>query len=595
MKSGATHTRIVRELLRDMKKTIFVKIFLGYFVIILIITALMFLFSFRVIKAHYTDTLRTDLVRLGTSLQARIVQHIDEGQITRLQELVRTLGEETQTRFTVIYPDGRVVADSEEDPDLMENHRTRPEIIRAIKGHVGSSIRLSTTVEEEMLYVAMPLEKDGQNLGVIRMSLFLKDINSLLNRLKKEMAVIAAVLLGISLIATALLARSLSRPVRQLGAAASRVASGDYSARVFLKRRDELKDLADSFNYMTDQIKTAFDELSRQKEELNSIISSLQEGLIVLDKEGKIVLNNRSFQSIIDEPRSTGRYYWEVIREPQFGEWIDRITAQRRNIIEEIQLGEKIFLCSAAFVESREGVVVIFHDITRMKNLDKIKKDFVVNISHELRTPLTAIKGFAETLEEEEKDQDHLRYLDIIKRHTDRLIRIVNDLLLLSELEERGDILEIEPVDVHRLIENIMRMFEQRLQKKGLSARVETEGTVPLLSADPYRLEQLFINLIDNAIKYTEKGGVTVQLTGFQQGARVKIQDTGIGISKEHLTRIFERFYVTDKSHSKRLGGTGLGLSIVKRIVLLHNGDISADSQPGRGTTFTITLPQRQS
>jgi len=577
-----------------MRRSIFLKIFLRYLAVCIILLAVMLFFSFRTIRDHYTHTLSDDLTDVGHALRLKVAPHVRRGEEECLRRLVNDLGAEIETRITVIDPRGVVLADSERDPETMENHRTRPEIVQAMKGRRGVSIRYSRTVEEEMLYVALPLTEDGATPGVLRLSLFLSDTNRLINRLRHRIALIAGISALIALAAAFLFARGISRPIGDLSLASSRVASGDFEARVFLKKEDSLKELADSFNYMTDQMKTGFDQLSRQKEELNSIISSLQEGLIVLDKDGKIVLNNRSFTNLVGEPRVAGRYYWEVIREPQFGEWIGRITARRRNIIEEIQLAEKVFLCSTAFLESREGVVVIFHDITKMKDLDKIKKDFVVNISHELRTPLTAIKGFAETLEEEEKDQDHLKYLDIIKRHTDRLIRIVSDLLLLSELEERGDILEIEAVDVHRLIENIMRMFEQRLQNKGLSARVETGGTVPLLSADPYRLEQLFINLIDNAIKYTEKGGITVRLETFQEGVRVIIRDTGIGISPEHLSRIFERFYVTDKSRSKRLGGTGLGLSIVKHIVLLHNGDISVDSQPGQGTTVIITLPQRQ-
>jgi len=254
-------------------------------------------------------------------------------------------------------------------------------------------------------------------------------------------------------------------------------------------------------------------------------------------------------------------------------------------------LHDRIFLCSATFLKSGEEVVVVFHDITQVKNIEKIKKDFVVNVSHELRTPLTAIKGFVETLEEE-VDGKIQHYIDIIKRHTDRLINIVRDLLLLSELEEKGVTLEIEEVNVKNTVERIIPLFEQRLREKNLTLNLKVEGNLPPIKADPFKLEQMFMNLMDNAVKYTEKGGVFISVKKVrEQKVCIEIQDTGIGIPKEHLPRIFERFYVVDKSRSRSFGGTGLGLSIVRHIVLLHNGSIDVESSPGSGTTFSITLP----
>jgi two-component system phosphate regulon sensor histidine kinase PhoR len=572
-----------------MKRTLFLKIFAGCFIIIFVLTALILLFSFRAIRDHHTQVLRNGLIHLGLTLELKTTPYLKDGRFEELDNLVKDLGKQIQTRITIISPAGVVLADSEKNPKSMEKHRTRPEIIQALKGKVGTSIRFSTTVQEEMLYVALPLRQDGENLGVLRMSLFLKDTNILLNKLKVNITHIVVVVLAFSLLATALFARSLSKPIRELRTASGRVASGDFDARVFLKSRDELKELADSFNYMTDKLKTSFTELARQKEELNSIISSLEEGLLVLDSEGMVVLSNESFKRIVGDQTADGRFYWEVIREPQFGELIKNVTEKRSNILEEVTLAGKIFLCSATFVESREGVVVVLHDITQMKDLDKIKRDFVVNVSHELRTPLTAIKGFTETLEG--VDERNQRYLDIIRRHTDRLINIVNDLLLLSGLEERGFALELEEVNVKELVENILRMFEPRLKEKNLVVKLNVDEKLGTIQADPFRLEQLFINLVDNAIKYTEKGEIVITLTQKEARVSVEIRDTGIGIPEEHLPRIFERFYVADKSRSKGLSSTGLGLSIVKHIVLLHNGKIEVDSTTGMGTTFTISLP----
>ncbi|MCX5810579.1 MAG: ATP-binding protein, partial [Proteobacteria bacterium] len=234
--------------------------------------------------------------------------------------------------------------------------------------------------------------------------------------------------------------------------------------------------------------------------------------------------------------------------------------------------------------------IVLLHDITDFKNLERMKKEFIANISHELRTPLTAIKGFVETLEDEE-DVKNKRYLEIIKRHADRLIHIVGDLLLLSENEEKGAELELEEVSLKNIIENVLKIFENRAKEKNININVTIQDTLPFIQADPFKLEQMFINLIDNAIKYTEEGEITISITENNGLIVINVRDTGIGISNEYLPRIFERFYVVDKSRSKRLGGTGLGLSIVKHIVNLHGGTIDVESTPGKGTQFIITLP----
>ena len=256
---------------------------------------------------------------------------------------------------------------------------------------------------------------------------------------------------------------------------------------------------------------------------------------------------------------------------------------------EELELNDRIYLCSATFLEAREETIVIFHDITERKNVEKMKRDFVVNVSHELRTPLTAIKGYVETLEEE-VDKKGRRYVEVIKRNTERLIAIVQDLLLLSELEEKES-LEIEKVNIKEIVENVIRISEHKLKEKKLDFRVNIENDIPPLRADFFKLEQMFVNLIDNAIKYTEKGEISVSAKHDQEKIIIEIKDTGIGIPKEHLNRIFERFYVVDKSRSRKLGGTGLGLSIVKHIVILHKGKIDVESTAGAGTKFTVTLP----
>jgi two-component system phosphate regulon sensor histidine kinase PhoR len=285
-----------------------------------------------------------------------------------------------------------------------------------------------------------------------------------------------------------------------------------------------------------------------------------------------------------------GKLYWEVIREPQFSDLINRVMNEKKSHSDEIALNDKTFLCSATLLGAHEEMVIIFHDITEGKKLEKIKKDFVVNVSHELRTPLTAIKGFVETLEEDIDDKNR-HYLSIIRRNTDRLINIVEDLLVLSQLEEKGAALHLDEIDLTKIIEQIHRIFELKLKEKNLSFTLESKNGIPLITADAFKLEQVFVNIIDNAVKYTERGGIRVILEHRNNQVIIEIEDTGIGIPQEHLSRIFERFYVVDASRSRQLGGTGLGLSIVKHIVQLHNGTVDVESTPGKGTKFSIALP----
>jgi two-component system phosphate regulon sensor histidine kinase PhoR len=573
-----------------MRPSIFTKIFSGYVLITLLLSFLILMFSFQTIRHYYIRSLANDLKNLGMTVRLNILPYLQQKSFQAMDALVKQLGNDIHTRITIINAQGDVLADSESEPHLMENHKTRPELAQALRGDTGTSLRYSTTVKEEMLYVAVPIKQDTAIAGAVRTSLFLEDINSLLAALKIKIIQVALLILGLSIAGAAIFSRSLSRPIRELSAAARRAASRDFSARVFLRNRGELKELADSFNHMNSEISALVGELSYQKDELKGIIASIQEGLTVFDGDGKIVLCNESFKAMIQDGQVEGRYYWEVIRNPALGELIKAVLRDKKSRSEEIELYDNIFSCNATFVGARQEVVAVFHNITASKRVEKIKKDFVMNVSHELRTPLTAVKGFVETLDQQ-IDAHNRRYLEIIKRHTDRLIHIVEDLLTLSELEERGMGAALEDIDVSVVLENILPLFEQQVKEKGLHLRRDIESDLPAMKGDPFKLEQMFINLIDNAIKYTEKGSIAISLQHKENRIIIQVQDSGHGIPREDLPRLFERFYVVDKSRSRRLGGTGLGLSIVKHVVLLHNGTIDVESTLGVGTTFSISFP----
>ncbi|MCJ7797652.1 MAG: ATP-binding protein [Thermoleophilia bacterium] len=398
-----------------------------------------------------------------------------------------------------------------------------------------------------------------------------------------------------------LIARSLTQPVTDLTAAFRRISAGDLDARVLPARRGRLRELGDSFNNMAFRTRELVAELTRQREALDTVIASIQEGLAVLDSSGVIVLANESFRRICADRDVVGKHYWEAIRDPHVAGLVKSVGPGQSTATRRCDLGGRDYVCSAGFLPAAERLVLTLHDITEISRTAEVKRDFVQNVSHELRTPLTAIKGFAETMQPT-IDQANRPYLETIIRNTDRLVSLVQDLLTLSELEERGTELQLEDVDIKAIAEQILKLFEPRARAKGLALRLSVSSLLPphsslLLRADRFKLEQVFINLLDNAVKYTEKGEVEVVLRRSGDSPRrdsplvIEVRDTGPGIAPEHLPRLFERFYVVDKGRSRQLGGTGLGLSIVKHIVLLHSGEVSVESTPGVGTTFTITLP----
>jgi len=573
-----------------MKRSFFSKIFIGYLLIIFALSSLILVLSLNTVQEFYRDVLTESLRNLAYTLNPEVAHFLGMGRADELDRFIKNLGSKIHTRVTIIATDGTVLADSDENVQSMENHSHRPEVVEALQGKTGKSIRFSSTANRDMLYVAVPIEKNGKITGVIRTSLFLKDIDNLLTKLNYHVARVSLGIVLIALLGAFLISNSVVRPIKNLTSAARKVASGDFSVRVFLKTKDELRELADSFNRMNEEMQRMFSELGRQKEELNSIIHSLQEGLLVLDKQGRIIRANESFRRIAGSQPVEGKLYWETLRNPQLAELLKKAGIEKRKFVKELTLGDKVFMCSVTPLEGGEGIVSIFHDITEIKNIERIKKDFVINVSHELRTPLTAIKGYAETLREEVDAAPVKKYVEIIQRNTDRLINIVNDLLLLSNLEEKAA-LELEDIDLRDFLENVTKIFDQRLKDKQLSLVIDVKENLPTIKADLFKLEQMLVNLLDNAVKYTDCGEIAISVDAQEKKVRIQIKDTGIGIPKDDIPRIFERFYVVDKSRSRKSGGTGLGLSIVKHIVLLHNGTINIESAPGQGTAVTITLP----
>lgn len=574
-------------------KLLSTKIFAGYLLVICLLTGLILFFTFQTIRHQYLDTFAGDLKNINITLHKQIKPFMINGNYSELDAYVKEVGKQIKTRITVIDFNGKVIADSKRNPVSMENHKGRPEVKDAFNGAYGQALRFSTTVHDEMLYVALPVIDHNSNkmIGVIRVSLYLKQINSLTSKLAFDIIQIAVIVVFLSLIGVLIFSRNISKPLNLLSLASHKVAMGDFDAKVYLKGRDEIKELADNFNNMTEKLKELFDQVMSQKEELNTLIRTIQEPLAVLDLNGTILLANKSFSSVFAFNDNPGIHYTEVIPEEGFDSIFKQAVLDKKSFTQEIEISNDFFICSANYIESKKEVVLLLHNITEIKKLEKMKKDFVVNVSHELRTPLTAIKGFVETLEDETDGETELHYISIIKRHTNRLINIVQDLLILSELEEPSSTLMLSKVDIRFLCDNVVKIFEQKITEKNLELVLDIQSDFPKMKVDTFRMEQVFVNLIDNAIKYTDAGNVNIKVNHDGKNVCIQISDSGVGITKEDQKRIFERFYIADKSRSRKVGGTGLGLSIVKHIVLLHNGEINVFSEPGKGTTFKIILP----
>jgi two-component system, OmpR family, phosphate regulon sensor histidine kinase PhoR len=573
-----------------MRRSLFLRFFAGYGAVILLMSAAVYLFAAHLIRTEYTRDKTRELEQLAALLADESLPLLGGSPGGALEEWARGAARRGGVRITVIDPGGHVLADSEKDPVDMENHLYRPEILPAVRGEVRSSVRYSSTLRSRMLYLSYPIRRGPDVAAVLRASFFMRDLDRIIGRLQGGLLrTIGGVTVLVLLLALGF-TRSLTRPLGEFIAAARRVAAGDLDVKVSLRQRGELRRFAMSFNTMTERLGTAFQEVSDRKTELASILASIGEGLCAVDAEDRIVLANASFRRLAGGAEPEGRLSWEVLRSSTFGDLLRQAKEGQGATRGEVSIHGRTYLASVAYLPTQSWRVATFYDLTDERQVERVKKDFVLNVTRELRNPVSDITAFVESLAGR-TPKESLASLQVVKRAADRLLAIVNDLLVLAELEEKGTRLDKEPVDVAPLAGRVLRTFDLASREKGLTLKLEAAADLPAVPANPGQLERLLMNLVDNALSYTDKGTVTVRLR--QDGGRlvIEVADTGIGISEEHIPRIFERFYVVDTARSKTSGGTGLGLSIVKHIVLAHGGTIDVRSRVGAGTTFIVTLP----
>ncbi len=441
------------------------------------------------------------------------------------------------------------------------------------------------------------------------LALFLLIQSYLIHSLKKPFLLSSFVGVLIVLPVAYLIFRFMTQPIRVITELANRIASGNGTKGLPLHREDELGRLAKAIDEMRLQLQRKIEEISEEKDYLQALLGGIMEGVLVIDAKGRIVMVNQALRQLLSLPPGIEmRTPIEVIRNAELEETLQRVVQSGKGATLELVLPsaqEKTFEVNVVGIpsspaetgkedETRRGAIALFHDITRLKELEKIRQDFVANVSHELRTPLTTIKGYAETLLEGAlKEEVAYQFVQVIKKHSDRLEKIVQDLLMLSKIESRQFRLQMEPLSVLDLVNSALSFLREAIDKKMMTVSVEHIPPALQVCGDQKYLEQVLINLLDNAVKYGRDGGkifVSANQKG-QEEVEISVKDDGIGIPKEDLSRIFERFYRVDKGRSNELGGTGLGLSIVKHIVQAHGGRVWAESQPGQGSTFYVTLP----
>lgn len=577
-------------------KRLFTKIYLTYVLLLLVVASIMGVYYYNLLIENYQERLEDNLTNINYILQEKF-KSVYKGYNNELTYFLDEQGDTFKYRITIVDMNGVVRADSHEDYKKMSNHNSRPEIQKALNNEKGFIKRYSNTLNREMLYLALPLKHpNGNSKAILRISSDTDRMSAVLKALNLELVTFTVFILLISFVISYYLTKKIVSPLEQLSMASRLISKGDFNISLDTKGNDELNNLKDSFNIMAGKLNDLFSKVSSQKDELNTIISSIDEALVVIDYSQEIVYSNDSFnQMIINNPdyKSNLIYHLNENSDSSVDEILKNVKLFDKSLTFNFSLEDRYYLVAAYNIKSKNEIVLLFHNMTEMKKLEKIKRDFVINVSHELRTPLTSISGFIEMLELEfSNNEDGKKYVDIINRNTNRLISLVNDLLVLAEVENPNEInLDYEKFDIVEVLENVLKMFENKIESKALDLKLDIENNISKINADRNKIEQLFVNLISNAIKYTNKGRIEIILNQKGNYIFIEIKDTGIGIPEKDLNRIFERFYMVDKSRSRMIGSTGLGLSIVKHIVNSHNGEISISSRLEEGTNVMVKLP----
>ena len=588
-----------------MRRNLFTKLALAFFALLLSVLLAVDFFADRALRRDYERTGFEQLIAIANIAQSNppvftSLPPDKPEEIAALQTWVHHIAD-SGARVTVITSAGQVLADSQSDPRTMENHAGRPEIVQALAEGNGRSIRHSATINRDLLYYAVRQPSPSGPPFVLRFALPVETVDQVLWPFRKSLLLATGLILLIAGMIVVLVSRSFSGRIERLTAFSQRVAEGDFHAQASDGTGDALDVLSDSLNQTAARLDRTIRTLTEERNLSSAILGSMVEGVLVVNAAERVVFANHSFAEILDSnvPPQSGSALVECVRQTELIEAVRKVLAGKPRVESEIVTGtlrQHFFAATAASVRTTgtDGAVLVLHDITDLRKLERVRRDFVANVSHEFRTPLTAIQGFAETLLAGAIDdpQNRGRFLEIIVEHSRRLARLTEDLLMLSKMD--ADRLEFETrrIPVNAFIESCMETAQPRAREKDLRLSVNQGPNLPDIAGDRRRLTEVLQNLLDNAIQYTPAGGQIMVSAGVDASEVVfTVSDTGIGILQAEQPRIFERFYRVDVARSREVGGTGLGLSIAKHLVEGHGGRIWVESEVGHGSQFHFSVP----
>lgn len=587
------------------KQKLIWQIFPLFLIIIIISLSLEAWYFNRHSRQFFLDNTEKELIVRAQLIEFKIADILSANPVQdqKLNALCKEIGASIQTRVTVVAPSGEVMADSLARTATMENHKNRPEIQTALSGNRGVSTRYSRTLDQNMMYIALPVERNNRVMAVIRTAVPLTAIEENIRSTRNKvfgfliLTIIAAA--GVSWYVT----RKIIQPLEAIKKGAQAFARGDLSNRLAVPDTEELSALARSMNQMAKNLTDRIQEALDRQRELEAVHASMQEGVIAIDNQEKIITINDTAARIFNcpAPEMKHKNVLEVARNYELQNFIRTALSTHEPVEDDIRIHQDkdhiLNIHSSALWDSqnhRMGTLIIFHDITRIRRLEKMHKDFAANVSHELKTPLTTIKGFIETLQEmpESSSGERTGFLKILEKNVDRMIGLINDLLSLSRLERlEGTGIRFADNQLFALIQGAVAACDPLAEKKQIRIQIICPRDLTV-RVDPVLMEQAIVNLVENAVKYSpENSQVEISASRTGKEIQINVKDAGPGIAKELQPKIFNRFYRVDKGRSRQEGGTGLGLAIVKHIIQYHNGRITVSSVKGAGTTFHIRLP----
>jgi len=558
----------------------------------------------RALEAQAVGRLRGTLAAQASFIRDALISLLAESPDgPTLQARTQHYGQILGTRVTLIAADGVVLAESDlESVQAMENHAGRPEVRQALAGEVGSDIRRSATLARDLLYVAVPLERPGQSRMVLRLALPIQDIEAARALVRRTVVVGAILAIVVAVVVGLFVSQRVTQPLRWMEGVAQRMAEGDLAQIVPVAGTDEIAELGVALNRTAVALREKIERLGDEQAKVRTILDGMSEGVVALDDRGRLLLLNPSARVMFGAENGApeGRPLVEVIRQKGLLDLVDEVRVSGAPARHEVELGPPINRVVAArgaplgLGPGAGGVLLVLHDVTELRRLERVRSEFVANVSHELRTPLTCIKGYLETLLDGAlDDRAHARrFLEVAGTHAERLDRLIDDLLELSNIESGRVTMVPKRLELGDVVVGVAAMFERRTAQNQQTLECSVRPGL-VVHADRDRLVQILVNLVDNAVKFTPEGGrIDIEAVPGPGGrVAVRIRDTGIGIPSIDLPRITERFYRVDKDRSREVGGTGLGLAIVKHLIQAHGGELHIESVLGQGTTVSFTLP----